>query len=355
MLQNAAPQRAPQQRAATAGQAAPVAQGAPVGTPQDEVVHYKNAAEEAESRKERASRIKTPYGARMWNAAEDDRMEAIRGLNIALAKANEGKEAEKAEQGKAEDEQKTQNRLGEFAARLGALSEEDRGRLGSTAQIREMHRAVQLGAEPTSILQQALKPTDAERGEGRAVAASSERQTLEATGAPIPPRLMSQEEKDAAWMDRLTKRAAFYESRGASKEQAATEAKADNSLEREVDKLAWVWNSETGRKEPRPIDWTAFSFPDKARLVRLYNRGELDDAIEDQMRDDPAFDLGGGQGTSNLIDAVRGGGAPAAAPAPLKPPSRGADPLAGMSPEARADFDKLPPEEQEKVRRALGG
>lgn len=192
--------------------------------------------------------------------------------------ADEGKAAEK----RAGEEADSRARVEQLRARIGALPPESRDRI-DPSQLPEMEKAASLGGDPGAIITQAIKPSDEDKGRGKARTAAAEREELMATGQPIPPRLMTREEKDAAWMDRLERRAAFYESMRVPREAAVLEAKRDGDVEKKLHAL--LWGAEDGRVVRREVDLGAFDHLDELpRLHRLYLRGELEPAAEEEIR-----------------------------------------------------------------------
>jgi hypothetical protein len=316
---SAAPQRRIAAAPAQTQPAMPAPGGAPVAAEpaEDPAMQATRAAAELAADLARLQKVrdKAKPGARTALDATIKVVSGKLGAAELAAKRAEAERVAKAKQAEdaAQDAADTQGRLGQFAAGLGALSEDDRRRVGSTAQIREMHRAVQAGATPEQVLSRALRPDDSERGEGRAVSDAAEVKARTAARLPLPSRLMSQDQKDAAWEERLVKRAELYRAYGVEKSTAAMEAKKDNDVERKINRFLWVYDNQAGRHVLGRIPWEDFSPNDRERAVRLWKRGELDDEAADQMMDAP-------MGTFPYAQDGGGGSAPPASAPPASEP-----------------------------------
>ena len=226
------------------------------------------------------------------------------------------------------------NRGEQFDAIMAGLSPQQKKRMESR-DVKAMRQEAVLGGDPQAIANRVLFHPDAEDKVGDKVA---ERDGLQKAGLALPPHLMKPEEIDAQRMDRMAKRAEFYEKRGLAKAEAAAESKADHDVEKKLHDLLWAKTHEGVSR--RDVDFSAFdSKGELPRLLRLYRRDELEEAMEDEIRKkaDVFF---------RLDEHVP--------PTGSAPTSGATQPPAGMTGEALDAFNRLPEAEKQKVRAAWG-
>lgn len=141
-----------------------------------EALHYQGVLDRAEADKEAAARLKTPEGARRWNKANDDAVEAIRGLRIASARVKEMDDAAKAAEEQAKEQATAAKEDAEWEAQARALETlpafqalPDEGKNVARALVKDrLATAVgSLSASKAPEVEQP-KPTNAEKGEGLA-------------------------------------------------------------------------------------------------------------------------------------------------------------------------------------------
>jgi hypothetical protein len=183
----------------------------------------------------------------------------------------------------AEEQAKAGGRVDELRHRIGGLQPHDQEMFKDPAAVAEMEAAAFAGAPAGDLVTDRLRRSDEQKGAGRAATAQAERETLVSRGQPLPPRLMSQEEKNASMMERLRARVGLYEANRMPREQAAAEAKRDNDVERELDRALYRYDPQSGQVAVQEVDWGRFSEEDIARLYRLRERGEMDAEAERQF------------------------------------------------------------------------
>lgn len=238
--------------------------------------------------------------------------------NVALGRlGDEQKAAAKV----AEDQANIESELAQFDAAIGGgRPAHELARIGPQ-QIVMGRLQVEKGANHKQVIDSMVAASPEQKAVERVDAFEAERNEFLRRRQPLPPRLMNEDEKQAAWADRHAQRLAMNREAGMDDKNAAAEAKADDALERKIDRFLYRWDSQTGTRVVQPINWTAFSEEDKRRIVSLYRRGDLDDALVEQMVNAPAGTL------------------PQTA-APAKAP--GGDPKAA----ARAEYDALPDDQK---------
>jgi hypothetical protein len=324
---SAAPQRRIAAAPAQTQPAMPAPGGAPVAAEpaEDPAMQATRAAAELAADLARLQKVrdKAKPGAR---TALDATIKVVSGKLGAAELAAQRAEAERVAKAKqAEDAQKdeadTQGRLGQFAAGMGRLNDEQRARLakpGMSARLRETQRSVELGEDPQQAVTALVAPTGEDKGREKIDTLESARESFfqQFGHRKYPRALMTQDEADEAYMGRLEARFALHQKAGMTRDAAAARARKENALEQEIDKARFRHDQKTGRRVTVPINWHLVVGPADVGILReMRARGELDSDVEMQ------FDAADAKG--QLPGGVADAAPPASAPPASEPQAAG--------------------------------